>query len=361
MMPKPKEVFMVQKAGVSNPKEKKEEAEDIQKSEGTISERFTNAVIKEFGVIGKLTLTPFQRRLAQHLFIKIDATLTELEKKRTDQNRPTITWHNVNMQKLAVDAVHRIELGLDALIPNHISPIPYLNGRTKKYDLDLRVGYVGKDYYRREMALNPPIDIIYEIVYENDVFKPIKKSQKNPVESYEFEIPQPFSRGKVVGGFAYLIYDDDKKNQLVIVTEEDFKKSENKAQSKEFWSGYPDQMRYKTIVNRATNKLQIDPGKVNAAFMAVEKDDAEDTIQAKAMIEENANKGDILEIEGQEKEPEEKPDTQATAPIIEQTYDCPEGGGQVSESQCLECTTLQNCPAHKKDIKPSKVGRIPRF
>ncbi|MFA5353159.1 MAG: recombinase RecT [Thermodesulfovibrionales bacterium] len=284
---------------------KSDDSGALQKTEGTISERFTNAVMKEFASVGgHLSFTPHQKRLAQHLFIKIDASLQEYEKKRSDQSKPAIVWQNVNMQKLAVDAVHRVELGLDALIPNHISPIPYLNGRTKKYDLDLRVGYVGKDYYRRKMAVDPPVDIRYELVYENDVFVPIKKSVGQIVESYTFEIPQPFNRGKVVGGFAYIIFQGEKKNQLVIVTDEDFRKAEAKAQSKEFWGNYSTEMKFKTLVNRATSKLQIDSGKINAAFMAVERDDAADAETVRAEIEANANAGEIIEI----KSPEEPAD-----------------------------------------------------
>lgn len=266
----------------------------------TASVAFTNAVMREMGTIDEaVALTPYQKKLAQHLFIKIDASIKDAEVKRQKQNSEgvPIVWANINMNKLALDAMHRIELGLDALIPNHISPIAYFNKRLGKYDIDLRIGYVGKDFYRRQVALDPPEDIVYELVYEKDVFRPIKKSFKNPVESYEFDIPTPFDRGKVVGGFAYVTYSDQKKNKLIIVTDADFKKSESKAGSKEFWGNYPEQMKYKTIVNRATNRLNIDPEKVNEHFMAVEsQEDEEDRAIVEAEIEENANKGKVLEI-----------------------------------------------------------------
>jgi recombination protein RecT len=266
----------------------------------TASVAFTNAVMREMGTIDEaVALTPYQKKLAQHLFIKIDASIKDAEVKRQKQNSEgvPIVWANINMNKLALDAMHRIELGLDALIPNHISPIAYFNKRLGKYDIDLRIGYVGKDFYRRQVALDPPEDIVYELVYEKDVFRPIKKSFKNPVESYEFDIPTPFDRGKVVGGFAYVTYSDQKKNKLIIVTDADFKKSESKAGSKEFWGNYPEQMKYKTIVNRATNRLNIDPAKVNESFMAVEaQEDEEDWAVVEAEIEEKANKGKVLEI-----------------------------------------------------------------
>lgn len=284
----------------------------------SVSETFTGLVMREFGsTVSSITLSPYQKKLAQHLFIKIDATLKDLEAKRAQEkpNNTPILWQNLNMQKLAVDAMHRIELGLDALIPNHISPIPYFNSKTEKYDLDLRVGFVGKDYYRRQSALEPPEDIIYELVYETDHFKPIKRSSINKIESYEFEIKEPFKRGNVVGGFAYVVYGDPKKNFLVIVTEADFLKSKSKG-NKVFWENYPTEMRFKTIVNRATSRLQMDPEKINAAFRAVEA--AEDAVDARLVneeIAEAANKGKVIEIESIKTdlpESESEPTKQAT-------------------------------------------------
>jgi recombination protein RecT len=298
--------------------EKKEKKNLPQVDQGTVSERFTSIIIREFsGAVGKLEMTPYQKRLAQHLFIKIDQSLKELEKKRAEKDKEglPIVWASLNLEKLAIDAVHRIELGLDALIPNHISPIPYLNSRTKKYDLDLRIGYAGKDYYRRQMSTTPPKDIVYELVHKNDIFRPIKASMKNPVESYEFEIPSPFDRGEVVGGFAYIIYDEPKKNKLIIVTESDFMKSKNKAQSKTFWDDHPEQMRHKTIVNRATSKLPIDPEKVNASFNFVEEqEDATDAARVQSDIDKKANTGEVIDITTGEIKEEAPRETKADAP-----------------------------------------------
>src|SRR5208337_22006 len=106
----------------------------------TLSEQFTKAVITEIGSGQAIAFSPHQKKLAQHLFVKIDASLQSLELKRMQnpqkRDNTPITWENVNMGKLATDAAYRIDLGLDALIPNHIHVIPYFNGRLKKYDLD---------------------------------------------------------------------------------------------------------------------------------------------------------------------------------------------------------------------------------
>lgn len=284
----------------------------------TVSARFVNAIMNEFiATAGSLPVKfdDRKKRLAQHLFIGMDAALQVLEKKRLDSGKttPAITWANVNMTKLATDAMYRIELGLDALIPNHISIIPYLNGRTKKYDVDLRIGYAGNDYYRRKMAVESPVDIIYELVHEADKLIVMKKSAKNDTETYEFDVPSPFNRGKVIGGFGYIIFKEATKNKLVLVSEDDFLKYKKEAKSDKFWGKWGDAMRYKTLVHRTTEKLQIDPDKVSPAYAVVEAEEMAllDTKtpeeQLEDAVKQNANQ-QIIDIEPEpENEPESEP------------------------------------------------------
>ena len=281
----------------------------------TAGEKFTNLVIREFGstISDSVEMSPYQRHLARHLFVKIDATLRELENKRLASGQPgrqPIIWANINMQKLALDAVHRVDLGLDALIENHIHPIPYWNSREGKYSLDLRIGYLGKDFYRRKMATEVPKAIIYELVYDTDDFKPIKRTLQNKVESYEFEIVEPFARGEIRGGFGYIMFEDSSKNQLVIVTEKDFQKSKSLAKTQDFWTKNPTEMRYKTLVLRVTAKLQVDPTKVNESYLAVEADDEERTkIEVAGEIAEKANKNmiEVVTTSSEAEDPGEAP------------------------------------------------------
>jgi len=315
---------------------------ELQKTEAPISERFTFAVLKEFGTLAGNTpvLSGYHKKLAQHLFLKIDAALTEYEKKRTDNSKPPIVWANINMPKLAVDAMHSIELGLDALIPNHLSPIPYLNGRTKLYDLDLRIGYAGQDYYRRKVAVEAPVDIIYELVYKKDTFTVFKRSLARPVESYDFLLPaNPFDRGEVVGGFGYIIYAEAEKNRLVIVTAADFNKSRAAAASKDFWDKYPEMMQMKTVVHRTTAKLAVDPQKVNASYLAIERDeDMMDADRAKGEIADNANTGPVIEIEKQPEPLQELPDGKMVR--------CPMAGSSFVRAEgCTDCEAKSQCEA----------------
>ena len=279
-----------------------------QKKEPTISDRFTGMVVREYSdSISNVELTAFQRKLAQHLFVKVDIALKDFEIKRLGQaggdKKTPFTWENINLPKLAVDTVHRIELGLDALIPNHIHPVPYFNNRKNKYDLDLRIGYSGKDYYYRKMSLYQIADIVYELVYENDKFTVIKKTANEGVETYKLDIPKPFDRGQVVGGFGYIIYDNPQMNRVVIVTLDDFKKSQTAAKSNDFWSKHPDSMKYKTIVHRTVSRIVLDPEKINASFAHVENDeiqaiDNQKWEESEREVSINANQ-EVIDIETQ--------------------------------------------------------------
>lgn len=292
--------------------------------EGAISERFTAGILREFvSASGDMaTFGTYQRQLAQHLFVKIDSQLKALEAKRLQRgpkDNPPIIWANLNMQKLALDSVHRIELGLDALIPNHIHPIPYLNGATGKYDMDLRIGYVGKAFYRRMVAENPPADVRIELVYSTDKFRAIKKSLANKIEDYEFEIIQPFDRGDIVGGFGYLVYDDPERNTLVLVSEGDFQKSRKRAKGDTFWTDNPVEMRYKTLVHRVTEKMAIDPRKMRGAVAAVEAEadeEFQETVDAEANSETvDLSIGEVINSETKSSETEKTTTRAGSGPM----------------------------------------------
>ena len=280
-----------------------------EKKEETLPVRFTNMVVSEFtGIVGNLpdNFDEKKKKLTQHLFIKIDADLKALEKKRSwnnlKQNDPAISWENINMPKLAVDSMRRVELGLDALIPNHISVIPYLNKRTNLYEIDLRTGYEGKNYYTRKMALDIPVNITYRLVYDSDEFIAIMKSFDQPIESYSFKIINPFKRGKIIGGFGYIEYKDKIKNELILVSEDDFKKIEKE---NNFWIDFPIQMRFKTLVHRTTERILLDPDKINSSYSIVE---AEERIER---IEDAKDKRQLIDLTP---EPEIKPDKKETVP-----------------------------------------------
>jgi len=215
----------------------------------TMSERFTNLVLREFGnnVAGALQVSEYQKRLIQGYFIAIDRALKIAEEARIRKNESNkdhkydnnipVTWSNVNLNDLALDVVHYAKMGLDMMMDNHLFPIPYKNNKTNKYDVTLMPGYNGIQYIAEKYAVEQPKAVTIELVYSTDTFKPIKKSKDNQVESYIFEINNPFDRGEIVGGFGYIEYEDPVKNKLIIMTKKDIEKRKPAYAAAEFWGG----------------------------------------------------------------------------------------------------------------------------
>ena len=285
-----------------------------------VSQRFVKQVetqiTAEMG--SKLEFSDHQKKLAQHLFLKVDATLKELEAKRvkTGQKKSPLIWENVNMNKMALDAVDRVSLGLDALIKNHIHPVPYWNSKQEKYDMELTIGFKGLDYYKRKCAVDEPIDIKYELVHETDTFKAIKSSAVNDVEYYELEINNPFDRGPVIGGFGYIMYENEKKNKLVLLTKKDFEKAKKKAQTTAIWNEWPEKMMHKTLVRRTTAHLDLDPEKTNSdSYARLEGESTERRVHDE--IDENANSQSLdIEYEVAENEPDPAPEEEKAEGIV---------------------------------------------
>lgn len=269
------------------------------------SMRFVRLVEREFEdqLSTDLTWSDYERRLAQHMFARVDLALNDAENKRLEKNpdHTPITWANVNLQRLALDAADRVALGIDALLPNHLHPVARWNKRLGKYEVALQLGYKGRDHVARTLAPDDVVNITYQLVHEADTFRPIMRSGDR-LESYEFEITKPFDRGKVVGGFGYVEYEDPRKNTLVLVTPRDFAKARQAAQSGVFWHNWELEMQLKTVVHRTCKEVQVDPRKVaaTASFARVQGDDLEELDERVREDLEAGADGEVLDIEPSE-------------------------------------------------------------
>lgn len=293
----------------------------------TPSQRLINAVTREFGEVlpdGQLNLSDYHRRLVQGYFIMIDRALTIAEEARIKKNSNNTNhhydnlipydWDHVNMRDLALDAVHSARMGLDMQEKNHLFPIPYANKKTGKYDISFTVGYNGVRYIAEKYAADPPIAVTIELVYSTDKFVPYKKSRSNSVESYDFEITNPFDRGEVSGGFGYIEYSNPSKNKLIIMNVSDIKKRAGKNASAEFWGtattgkqilvwengqktyadtdGWFEEMCRKTIIREVFSSKHIprDPSKIDDDYQHLKE---REFVYAQAEIDneadENAN------------------------------------------------------------------------
>ena len=298
--------------------------DQIQKKALLPSERFTNAIVQEYSsnVGGNSTaLTSFHKRLCQNYFINIDIALKKAEVNRLRKNEKNrdnvpITWDNVNMPQLAIDVVACARVGLDIALDNQVHAIPYKNNSTGKYDINLMVGYRGKELVTKKYGLDGevPDRVIIRIVYKNDTFIPIFKDIDNDIEKYSFKpADNPFNRGDVDGGFWYFIYNDEPtKNKLEFRNKAWIDKRKPTYASPEFWSGtrdkwengkkvgteevegYYEEMVFKTLYRAAYNSITIDSQKIDDDFMRLSSMEQEhNDNNVKNQITENANKTEI--------------------------------------------------------------------
>lgn len=312
----------------------------VAKKEQTSSERFMQKVVAEFGTnVGEVALTQFQKRLAQNYFMALDSVLRDAEEKRLkrlEKNRDPVpvTWANVNMEKLAQDVVALARVGFDPAQPNHINPIPFKNGKTHKYDITFIEGYRGIELKATKYGLDTPDKIIVELVYSNDKFTPLKKDAHNPIESYTFNIENPFNRGEIVGGFYYHLYVNmPEKNKLVLFSKADIVKRRPDRASPEFWGGEKDKwdkgqkvgtetvagwfekMCWKTIFRAAYSDIAIDSQKIDDDYlrlMRLESEFAEAEVNEE--ISQNANRK-VIDIKPTPHQPEASEENGAAADI----------------------------------------------
>jgi len=265
---------------------------EVAKVELTPSTRFTNTVMREYsGKAGSIELSSFQTRLIQNYFIGVDTALKMAEDKRlkkpeSKRDSASVTWKNINMESLAIQVVACSRIGFDPGLPNHINMVPYKNNTTGKYDIVFIEGYRGKELKAKKYGFDVPDKVIIEIVFETDVFIPIKRDSENDVENYEFKITKPFDRGGVLGGFYYHLFTENpEKNRLMIYNLAEIEKRKPKYASAEFWGGDKTvwkngkpagkehvegwflEMIFKTIFRLAYDSITIDSKKVDDDFM----------------------------------------------------------------------------------------------
>jgi len=328
----------------------------------TPGERFTEAVVREFtGHSGSPDLTSYQRRLIQNYFISIDLAIKNAEEKRMRKKEQfrdplEISWQNLNMQNLAVNVVACARIGYDPALPNHINMMPFKNNTLNKYDIVFIEGYRGKELKAIKYGFEPPNDVIVEVVYENDTFRPIKKDKNNDKETYIFEIGlNPFDRGDIIGGFWYHSYSENpSKNKLMFYSIHDIEKRKPSYASAEFWGGTKDkwengkktgtekvegwyhEMVWKTIYRAAYNAITIDGKKIDDDLMQMLEQEARYDIEVnpeQSAIRDSADKNRILEEKANKKQlvmddaenieeemPEEKSDENKSKHAEEKAY-----------------------------------------
>jgi len=242
-----------------------------QEMKASASERFTNMVMAKYNDIGSAhQFTEREKMLIRNYFICIDQTLAAAEEARIRKNESNTdhekwdnplpySWKTIDLPALAQDLAHYAHVGLDMMEGNTLFAIPYKDNKRNLYTITLMEGYNGIRYQAEKYALDPFRAVTVEVIYENDRFVPLKKSHSNPIESYEFEIPKPFDRGRPIGVFGYIEYVDSAKNKLLMFNENDVMKRKPKYAAAEFWGGKKEEYKYNPETKkREKQQVEID-------------------------------------------------------------------------------------------------------
>jgi recombination protein RecT len=353
--------------------------EEIEKTEMSISERFSALVMQEFsGKVGnRVKLSDFQKRLIQNYFISTDSALKTAEERRLkkkEQYRDSlpVIWSNINLEFLAINIVACAKIGYDPALPNHINMVPFKNNKTMKYDIAFIEGYRGRELKAKKYGFEIPDQVIVELKYTNDSFIPIKKDKDNPIETYIFRVSEnPFDRGEIEGGFWYHCFRNmPEKNRLMFYSLHEIEKHKPEYAAVEFWGGeratYDDtgkksgkekiegwfaEMCWKTIYRMAYGAITIDSQKIDENLMRIleiertyEANRLTDTVaeNSRLAIEAGANKEEMtMDVQSEdvtgkngaeEKKTEKKEKTAkkdpSTRPVIHEPDPAPvpEGG-----------------------------------
>lgn len=265
-------------------------------------DRFTNAVVSCYGdAENGIEVTDREKDIIKGYFMTIDLALRN--------SKDGYTWSMVELDKLAPRLKHYARLGLDMQIDNHLSPVPFRSGNSGKVTMNLIPGYEGRKYIAKKFAVEPYDDIIVKLVGKNDTFKPIYKDVNHDFDSYIYEENNPFDKGEIVGGFAYVKYQDNTKNKLIVMSIADIKKHMPKHGSS-FWTGeWKEKMWYKTLVIEACKGISLDAEKIRDFRQDLEQIKADElnnaASQADAEAKEKMGSGDVVDVDFNEVEEKE--------------------------------------------------------
>lgn len=253
--------------------------------------RFTTSVVSAFTDIAKVQVTEKQKTIIANYYVKLNEMLVS-------QNIP---WQKIKMNDLALTLAHMAKLNLDMSL-GHLSFIPFNNYKDGTVTMAPVISSKGYEYIAKTYGVDQVKTATVELVYETDKFSVIKKDSNHDCDSYIFEVSNPFKRGKVIGGFGYLEFEDKTKNFILPMSEEEILKYKPAKAKEEFWGGENKKKMYeKTIAKQLFKRVTLDPDKVNdiqSTFNVIDEKDMDYNAEiAKEEVEENLGTGEVIDVD----------------------------------------------------------------
>lgn len=238
-----------------------------------VSDNFVKKMLSEIA----FPVTDEQKDLIQGYFIQMDKFLTD----------NGIAWKDVIVDyKLAQDLMVCAQIGFDMRSEAMLYPVARKDGKAGgKYRFSVQKGYKGRIFEATKYAVGKIVDIDAHLVYENDQFTPHFKDANHPFDTFEFNPPKNVfvDRGKLVGGFAYITYENQLQNKLVVMSKADIDKRKNTAVAKAIWNAWYEEMAMKTLYIAAAKAVPKDPSKIDSTYRAsqlIDQAQGDEDIQA---------------------------------------------------------------------------------
>lgn len=252
-----------------------------------VSENFVAKILRE----ADFSVTPEQRELIQGYFVAMDHYLTE----------NNISWNDIIVDyKLAQDLMVRAQMGFDMRSEAMLYPVARKDNNVGgKLRFTIQKGYKGYVFEAKKYAAGTVIDIDAHLVYENDEFCPHFKDQNHPYDTFEFNPPKNVfvDRGKIVGGFAYITYENHLQNKLVVMSKQEIDKHKAKAMAQKIWNEWYEQMALKTLYIAAAKAVPKDPSKIDSTYRAsqlLDQEQADAEAQENILI--NQETGEVIDL-----------------------------------------------------------------
>lgn len=256
-----------------------------------MSESFVSKIVKEGVGNPDFSVTPVQRNLIQGYFVAMDHTLTQ----------QGIPWKDVCVDyKLAQDLMVCAQMGFDMRTDGMLYAVPRKDGKAGgKYRFTIQKGYMGRVFEAMKYAQGKVLSIDVHLVYENDEFTPHFRDFNYPYDTFEYNPPKNcfVDRGKLVGGFAYISYENEKQNKLVVMSKADIDKRKDVAASQAIWTKWYEEMATKTLYIAAAKAVPKDPSKIDSTYRAAQVLDQEQAdTEALQNIAVNQETGEVIDL-----------------------------------------------------------------
>jgi recombination protein RecT len=178
---------------------------------------------------------------------------SDFNKDRFVQNALSLINENSNLQnyssaQLIAGLMKGAYLGLD-FYSKEAYLVPY--GRQLNY----QTSYLGAKKLAKKYSIRKIKDIGSKIVREGDHFE---ETNEGGNSSYIFK-PKPFNNGKIIGAFAYVVYEDGGIT-LDTMSIEELETTRNKSKMSKVgaWKDFTSEMYRKTVLHRLCKHIELD-------------------------------------------------------------------------------------------------------